>query len=149
MIKRQVSMLPDWSVTANADEAREFLQIEKFLGPGWYYRGPDTVLVLPPEQNWKQKWPTDTRFLLLGYLNRNPQPIMHSIVMAPTRIDERECCQFHSYRIATSALHVPCAPNGRIPVCDECAAEENRERTFQAYYDQHADHVHRHKNQNA
>lgn len=47
-------------------------------------------------------------------------------------------CIVHPDRPATKDMNVPCAPGGKIPVCDECAKPESVGRVFSAYKDSHA-----------
>jgi len=50
-------------------------------------------------------------------------------------------CFRHENAIATRTLKVPCAPNGLLPVCDECYKPENRQTVFETYFETHKDRV--------
>jgi hypothetical protein len=46
-------------------------------------------------------------------------------------------CLIHETRKATAWLNVPCAPGGKLPVCEECARPENRGAVFEKYRQDH------------
>lgn len=47
-------------------------------------------------------------------------------------------CICHPKVLATAHLTVPCAPEGRIYVCRDCAAPDRRSQVFAAYQAEHA-----------
>jgi hypothetical protein len=46
-------------------------------------------------------------------------------------------CFVHPDREATTVRHVPCAPNGVLFLCGECAKPENDLKVWEAYKDSH------------
>lgn len=46
-------------------------------------------------------------------------------------------CIVHPERPATGTLNVPCAPGGKLHVCDDCAKPENIGAVFDAYKSGH------------
>jgi hypothetical protein len=48
-------------------------------------------------------------------------------------------CYLHPDRTATKVLNIPCAPGGKLDVCDDCFAESGRLAVFQKYSASHQD----------
>jgi hypothetical protein len=44
---------------------------------------------------------------------------------------------FRHDRPAVKELNIPCAPNGKLPVCAECADPANGAEVFKAYKEKH------------
>ena len=62
-----------------------------------------------------------------------------------TRPDNSTACFLHTDRPATRALNIPCAPGGKVWVCDEChaagPASDLRKQLFDKYLAGHTDRV--------
>ncbi len=50
-------------------------------------------------------------------------------------------CYLHENRPATKTLNVPCAPGGKIHICDECNTEGGRRAVFEKYAAAHGDRI--------
>jgi hypothetical protein len=57
------------------------------------------------------------------------------------RLDGRLACFRHQDRPATRVLRIPCAPGGKLDVCDECYDPANRKPVFEAYFAEHEERV--------
>lgn len=55
-------------------------------------------------------------------------------------------CVVHPERAATQWLNVPCARDGKLGVCDECAKPEHRGAVFRAYQSAHGRNIRDHRN---
>ena len=49
----------------------------------------------------------------------------------------RKQCFIHDDKIATGSAQVPCAPGGKLWLCDECQKPENSKAVFEAYQKSH------------
>lgn len=88
---------PDWSEVMTAAEAEKQFEGFKFIGPGWYPRENQTMLVIPCDRPldevWyqrhnaaKQPYPADERFEFNVYDGQNPADAFNCIINAPTRL---------------------------------------------------------------
>lgn len=49
----------------------------------------------------------------------------------------QRACFVHNDRLATKELNIPCAPGGKLHVCEECARPESTKMVFDAYRASH------------
>ncbi len=94
-----LQVAPDWSRRARPEEFRTQFCDLTFKGPGWYYNGSDTILIIPDidpatvtageggnwTDLWKQKWPKDTIFWVHCWNVLHHSNLFNALINAPTR----------------------------------------------------------------
>lgn len=53
----------------------------------------------------------------------------------------KQSCFVHFTRLATRVGNIPCAPDGKVYLCDECATPEGIKTVFEKYQAGHSKHI--------
>lgn len=83
----------DWTVIKTGPELELYFSMRfKFEGPGVYFHGKDSMIIVPIvrcDNPWAKTWPKDTQFRVYVWNNHDISQTINLLVNAPTRYDER------------------------------------------------------------
>jgi hypothetical protein len=88
-----VDFRPDWTSRGTAKHIEEDLPGFKFSGPGWYFIGDDSILIVPSAKTdtpWKNTWKKEAVFTYFVWNDRDAEGAFHAICLAPVRRQPEE-----------------------------------------------------------